>query len=96
MKTLILSHAKAQRRKGLRKLPGLICLAMLLFADNASAEPPEAPAKAIPVEEEDGAEAPAKPLPLKTPLTTFGGLNWVNKQIQRNIKGAVQNASTCR
>ena len=90
MKTLILSHAKPQWRKGLRKLPGLMCLAVLLFADNALAEPQEAPAKALPVEEEEGAEAPAKPLPLKTPLTTFGGTNWVNKQIQRNIKGAVQ------
>ena len=55
MKTLILSHAKAQRRKGLRKLPGLMCLAVLLFADNALAEPQEAPAKALPVEEGEGA-----------------------------------------
>lgn len=90
MKTLILSHAKAPRRKALRKLPGLVLLAVMLLVERGMAEPPDAPAKAIPVEEEEGSAAEEKPKPLKTPLTTFGGVNWVNKQIQRNIKGAVQ------
>ncbi|MBL9182224.1 MAG: hypothetical protein JNN17_08790 [Verrucomicrobiaceae bacterium] len=90
MKTSIWSHAKAQKRKGLRKLPGLMLLAVMLLVERGMAEPPEAPAKAIPVEEEEGSAAEEKPKPLKTPLTTFGGVNWVNKQIQRNIKGAVQ------
>lgn len=60
-----------------------------LFGKHTTAEAQDAPAKAIPVEEEDSS-APAKPLPLRTPLTTFGGVNWVNKQIKRNINGAVQ------
>lgn len=90
MKTLILSHAKAPRRKGLRKLPGLMLLAVMLLVEKGMSEPPDVPAKAIPVEEEEGSDAEEKPKPLKTPLTTFGGVNWVNKQIQRNIKGAVQ------
>jgi hypothetical protein len=90
MKTSILSHAKAQRRKGLRRLSGLMLLAVMLLVEKSMAEPPDAPAKAIPVEEEEGSAAEEKPKPLKTPLTTFGGVNWVNKQIQRNIKGAVQ------
>ncbi len=58
-------------------------LAVLAIAVNAATDPP---AKALPVEEEDKSSKP----PLRTPLTTFGGLNWVNKQIQRNLKGAAQ------
>lgn len=58
-------------------------LAVLAIAVNAATD---LPAKALPVEEED---KPSKP-PLRTSLTTFGGLNWVNKQIQRNLKGAAQ------
>jgi len=50
---------------------------------------PSSPPKALPVDESDASAAPAKP-PLRTPLTTFGGLNWLNKHIQRNLKGAVQ------
>ena len=92
MKTSILSLAKMPRRKGSRSFLGLMLLGVLLWAEKAAAEPQEAPAKAIPVEEEEDTSAPVKPMPLKTPLTTFGGVNWLNKQIQRNVKGAVQTA----
>lgn len=48
------------------------------------------PPKAIPVEEQQASPTPSQTTPLKTPLTTFGGLNWVNKQIQRNLHGAAR------
>lgn len=47
------------------------------------------PPKALPVEEEEVPETSAR-APLKTPLTTFGDLRWVNRQIQRNLHGAAQ------
>jgi hypothetical protein len=76
-------HRSSQATSAPRCL--LICtlLAVLAIAANAATDPP---AKALPVEEEDKSSKP----PLRTPLTTFGGLNWVNKQIQRNLKGAAQ------
>ena len=76
----------------------LVAMLAGLLAINAEAqsespkEPGEVPAKALPVDEVEKPGAPAEKPPLRTPLTTFGGLNWVNKQIQRNLKGAAQTA----
>ena len=91
MKPLILSQSKVQRRSNRMRIMVFMLFVAWLFGENAKAEAQDVPAKAIPVEEDEPSSMPpAKPLPLQTPLTTFGGVNWVNKQIKRNIKGAVQ------